>query len=74
VLQAKPSVHIDPVPDSAASRRGPKTDSRLTALIDSAYQNRTDLKIARINTSINRLSYDYRKPWRWPDLTPGYFL
>jgi cobalt-zinc-cadmium efflux system outer membrane protein len=71
VLQAKPSVHIDPVPDSAGIETLDPNRFPLTALIDSAYQNRTDLKIARINTSINRLSYDYQKALAVPDLTLG---
>jgi len=71
VLQLKPSVHIDPQTDSAGIDMLDPNKFPLAALIDSAYQNRTDLKIARINTSINRLSYNYQKALAVPDLTLG---
>ena len=41
----------------------------LTTLIDTAYKNRTDLLIAKANTSISKLNYDYQKALAVPDLT-----
>lgn len=41
----------------------------LETLIDSAFQNRTDLKMAKVNTDINRLNLDYQKALAVPDLT-----
>lgn len=41
----------------------------LETLVDSAYQNRTDLKMAKANTEINRLNLAYQKSLAVPDLT-----
>jgi len=41
----------------------------LNTLVDSAYHNRTDLSIARTNTKINQLNYNYQKALAVPDLT-----
>ena len=41
----------------------------LTSLIDTAYKNRTDLMIARANTDISKLNYQYQKALAVPDLT-----
>lgn len=41
----------------------------LETLVDSAFQNRTDLKMAKVNTDINRLNLDYQKALAVPDLT-----
>jgi len=41
----------------------------LETLVDSAFQNRTDLKIAKANTEINRLNLNYQKALAVPDLT-----
>jgi cobalt-zinc-cadmium efflux system outer membrane protein len=38
-------------------------------LIDSAYKNRTDLSIARVNTDISKLTYNYQKALAIPDIT-----
>src|SRR6185437_15122723 len=40
-------------------------------LMDSAYHNRTDLQIARTNTNISRLNYEYQKALAVPDLSLG---
>jgi cobalt-zinc-cadmium efflux system outer membrane protein len=69
VLQAKPNFFIDPSVDSAALTRLDPTQYSLTQLIDSAYHNRTDLQIARTNTRINQLTYNYQKALAVPDLT-----
>ncbi|HEY4062059.1 MAG TPA: TolC family protein [Puia sp.] len=69
VLQARPNFFIDPVIDSAAISRLDPSKVPLSTLIDSAYRNRTDLQIARINTNINQLNYNYQRSLAVPDLT-----
>jgi cobalt-zinc-cadmium efflux system outer membrane protein len=69
VLQAKPNFFIDPIVDTAAVGKLDPTRYTLSALIDSAYHNRTDLQIARTNTKINQLSYNYQKALAVPDPT-----
>jgi len=69
VLQVKPTVYIDPTPDSAAVDSLDPNKYPLTTLIDSAYHNRTDLNIAKTNTLINQLNYNYQKALAIPDLT-----
>jgi cobalt-zinc-cadmium efflux system outer membrane protein len=74
VLQAKPNFFIDPVVDTTAVSKLDPTQYALNTLIDSAYHNRTDLAIARTNTRINQLSYNYQKALAIPDpsLSLGY--
>ena len=61
VLQTKPNFFIDPVIDSIALTKLDPSQYTLATLIDSAYRNRTDLQIARTNTKINQLQYNYQK-------------
>jgi outer membrane protein, heavy metal efflux system len=69
VLQTKPNFFIDPVVDSIALTKLDPSQYPLAALVDSAYRNRTDLQIARTNTKINQLNYNYQKALAVPDLT-----
>ena len=69
VLQAKPNFFIDPAVDSIALTKLDPSQYTLATLIDSAYRNRTDLQIARTNTKINQLNYNYQKALAVPDLT-----
>jgi len=69
VLQVKPTVYIDPLPDSAAIDRLDPNKYAFNTLLDSAYHNRTDLNIAKTNTQINILQYNYQKALAIPDLT-----
>ena len=69
VLQVKPTVFIDPLADSNAIKSLDPEKFTLNTLIDSAYQNRTDLLIARKNLDINKLNYTYQKALAVPDLT-----
>lgn len=69
ILQTKPSFFIDPVVDSGAVARLNPSEFPLPALMDSAYHNRTDLQIARTNTNINQLNYNYQRSLAVPDLT-----
>jgi cobalt-zinc-cadmium efflux system outer membrane protein len=69
VLQTKPNFFIDPVVDSIALTKLDPSQYPLATLMDSAYRNRTDLQIARTNTKINQLQYNYQKALAVPDLT-----
>ena len=69
VLQTKPNFFIDPMVDSIALTKLDPSQYALATLIDSAYRNRTDLQIARTNTRINQLNYNYQKALAVPDLT-----
>lgn len=41
----------------------------LQTIVDSALQNHPDMKIAKLNTQINQLNYNYQKSLAVPDLT-----
>ena len=69
VLQVRPNFFIDPVPDSIGIRKLDPSQIPLPTLMDSAYHNRTDLQIARTNTNINQLNYNYQKSLAVPDLS-----
>lgn len=69
VLQVKPHFFIDPVVDTAVLGRLDPGQYALNTLVDSAYHNRTDLQIAKANTTINQLNYKYQKALAVPDLT-----
>jgi cobalt-zinc-cadmium efflux system outer membrane protein len=69
ILQTKPHFFIDPEVDTLALDGLSPDQYPLATLIDSAYHNRTDLQIARANTKINQLNYNYQKALAWPDLT-----
>ena len=71
VLQVKPTVFINPATDSVVLDKLDPTSYSMNTLMDSAYHNRTDLQIARTNTNISRLNYDYQKALAVPDLTLG---
>ncbi|MBS1668604.1 MAG: TolC family protein [Bacteroidetes bacterium] len=73
VLQIKPSSYIDPILDSNKINEQTPEKYSITILLDSAYQNRTDLQIARTNTHINELNYNYQKALAVPDLTLSAF-
>lgn len=69
ILQTKPTHFIDPDVDSVSLTALDPAKYPLSTLIDSAYHNRTDLQIARQNTQINELQYNYQKALAVPDLT-----
>lgn len=69
VLQVKSNIYIDPMEDTMAVKSLDPAKYPFNVLIDSAYKNRTDLLIARTNTTINRLNYSYQKALAVPDLT-----
>jgi cobalt-zinc-cadmium efflux system outer membrane protein len=69
LLQFKSNKFINPVIDSATIVQLDPSKYPLTTLIDSAYKNRTDLLIAKANTNISQLNYNYQKALAIPDLT-----
>ncbi len=69
ILQAKPGIYVEPIPDTLALQALDPGKYPLTALVDSAYHNRTDLQIAGANTNISKLNYDYQRSLAVPDLT-----
>jgi cobalt-zinc-cadmium efflux system outer membrane protein len=69
ILQAHATVYIDPVEDSLAIGALDPGRYPLPTLLDSAYHNRTDLQIARANTDISKLNYNYQRSLAVPDLT-----
>jgi cobalt-zinc-cadmium efflux system outer membrane protein len=69
ILQTRPGLFIDPVPDTLVLKSLDPQKYSLTALLDSAWHNRTDLQIARTNTDISKRNYDYQRALAVPDLT-----
>ncbi len=69
ILQVKADKFIDPVPDSLSVNHLNPGAYPLTTLVDLAFKNRTDLQIAKTNTTINKLNYTYQKALAVPDLT-----
>jgi cobalt-zinc-cadmium efflux system outer membrane protein len=69
LLQVRPTKYITPLADTISISNLDPSKYTLNALLDSAYTNRTDLLIARANTDINTLNYDYQKALAVPDLT-----
>ena len=68
VLQVK-NVYIIPVTaDTKITGLNP-LQYPLATLIDTAYKSRTDLQIAKTNTTISKLTYNYQKALATPDLT-----
>ncbi len=69
ILQLKPNKYIAPDIDATNISNLDPNKYSLNTLVDSAYKNRTDLQIARTNTTINKLNYNYQKALAVPDLT-----
>src|SRR5882724_3718233 len=69
LLQVKPGIYIVPLADSTVINGLDPGKYSLTTLIDSAFRNRTDLQIARTNTNISKLNYDYQRSLAVPDLS-----
>ncbi len=72
VLQMKPTVYINPLADSVNLKSLDPGKYSFNTLIDSAFNNRTDLQVARTNTMINKLTYSYQKALAVPDLTASF--
>ena len=71
ILQVKPSVYVVPQPDTTLLLKQSPTRYPLQALLDSAYQNNTDLKTASLNVTLSQQNYAYQKALAIPDLTLG---
>ena len=69
VLQVQHTVFVLPQVDTGAVNAMDPARYSLATLIDSAFQNRTDLLIARQNTEVNKLQYSYQKALAVPDLS-----
>lgn len=69
ILQLKPEVFIDPVISVEKEQMTDPLLFQYTALLDSAHLNRSDLRIARVNSDISRLNYQYQKSLAVPDIT-----
>jgi len=68
LLQVEPNKLIIPIVDSLIIKNNVSAYN-LKALIDSAYLNRTDLRIARDNVTLSEQTYDYQKAMAVPDIT-----
>ncbi|HVY76402.1 MAG TPA: TolC family protein [Puia sp.] len=68
VLQTKNAVIIPELDSGAIDGFKPDTYT-LATLLDSAYQNRSDLQIARANVDLSKLNYNYQKSLAVPNLT-----
>lgn len=69
ILQATPGTYLRPIIDTTTVAELNPATYTINALLDSAYQNRTDLLISKANTSIGDLTYSYQKALAVPDLT-----
>ena len=69
ILQVKPDKYILPLTDSVSIANLDPNRYALNVLVDSAYKNRTDLQMAKSNTEINKLNYNYQKSLAVPDVT-----
>ncbi len=69
ILRVRPGFYINPLIDSQSVRSLDPGKYPVTTLVDSAYRNRTDLQIARTNSDISKLNYDYQKALAVPDLS-----
>ncbi|MBN8718901.1 MAG: TolC family protein [Sediminibacterium magnilacihabitans] len=68
VMQVK-NLYISPIVDTQKNAALDPAAYSLTTLVDTAFKSRTDLKIARANTQISKLNYNYQKALAVPDLT-----
>jgi len=69
ILQVKNLTYLVPQVDTNMVAAANPLKYPLPELIDSAYQRRTDLKIAQTNTQISRMNYSYQKALAVPDPT-----
>jgi cobalt-zinc-cadmium efflux system outer membrane protein len=68
IIQEK-KVYITPQLDSNSVTGVDPLKYALSTLVDSAYIGRTDLMIAKANTDISKLNYNYQKSLAVPDLS-----
>ena len=70
LLQTSVNKYIQPVLEPSVVKESP-LEYPLKALLDSAYANRTDLKIARDNLLLSEQNHTYQKSQAVPDITIG---
>lgn len=68
VLQVKP-VYIDPQVSTETIAAFNPVQYSVATLLDSAYNRRSDLLIAKANTDISKLNYNYQRAMAVPDVT-----
>ena len=71
VLQIK-NVNVVPIVDPVKIAKLNPALYPIAYLVDTAYKNRTDLLIAKANTDISKLTYNYQKSLAVPDLTASF--
>lgn len=64
-----PQAFIQPIVDEQRVNNLNADQYPLQTIVDSALQNHPDLKMAKLNTRINQLNYNYQKSLAVPDLT-----
>jgi len=70
LLQVPSNTYLKPFVDPGINKSDPLSVS-LNSLLDSAYVNRTDLKIAKDNLLLSQQNYTLQKALALPDLTAG---
>ena len=68
LLRAKATVYIVPQADNLISDQQSVTNVPYQTLVDSAYENRSDLKIAKVNVTLNQQNLSLQKALAVPDL------
>ena len=71
VLQVSPQNYIVPLVDTNQVLQERPQQYGLQMLLDSAYQNRTDLMIAKANLTLSQQNYVYQKSLAVPDISVG---
>ncbi len=71
LLQAPGSLYVIPLADTVVLQQQNPLQYPLQALLDSAYQNRTDLKLASLSVLASQQNYIYQKALAVPDITLG---
>ena len=70
LLQASVNKYVQPIVEPSLLRENP-LEYRMSALLDSAYKNRTDLLIAHDNFLLSQQNRGYQKSLAVPDITLG---
>jgi cobalt-zinc-cadmium efflux system outer membrane protein len=69
ILQTAPGQYVIPEINNSMIAGLNPLQYPYASLLDSAYQNRTDLRIAKATTYIGQLNYNYQKSLAVPDIT-----
>jgi cobalt-zinc-cadmium efflux system outer membrane protein len=71
LLQFAPNLYIKPLVNAEGLKAADPLAYGLKSLMDSAYMNRPDLKIAKANLVLSQQNYNYQKALAIPDITLG---